>query len=841
MSKLPIDEILPDLLQVVRGTPNTILHAPPGAGKTTRVPLVLLDIIPPQAGRIVMLEPRRLAAVSAARWMASLLGEQPGRTVGYSIRFESRVSPDTRIEVVTEGILTRRIQHDPLLEGVAMVIFDEFHERNLQADLGLALCLDVQRQVREDLKLLIMSATLDTTSLTKMLGNAPVVSSPGRSFPVEEIYLDAGQHESLTRRMVSAICRVVSEAKGDILAFLPGSGEIRGCAAMLAESGIGSALQITPLYGDMPFSEQQKAILPGNRRKVVLATAIAETSLTIEGIRVVIDCGLSRRVRFDHASAMNRLVTVRESRASAEQRKGRAGRLGPGVCYRLFSRHTLQAMTPHTPAEMLEADLSALLLELKMWGCGDPSELNWLEPPSTSSIEAAERLLRMLGALDNSGRLTPVGREMAGFPLHPRLARLLLQALENGVYGMGCDLTALLSERDIIRRHAHLPSAGVAESDIVWRLDLLRRWREHGCCDADADIGALKSVDRIALQLRRMKPSRNAGETETCAADMAAVLLLNAYPDRLGRRRDDASGRYLLTGGCGARFGAAGALAYPEYLLALNLGGNDPAEGVIHLGATLDERLIREHAADLIERHDRVSWDASAGRVTASREERIGAVTLSQRTFSPNAASIKPIVLQALRESCLNLLRRDQPFLQLQARLLLLKRCFPDGGWPDVTDGALLDSLETWLGPYLDGVATVRQLAELDCGQILINGLDYQHRQMLDQLAPLHLAVPSGSRIKLDYCSGEVPVLAVKLQEMFGLAETPAIAGGRVKLLLHLLSPAGRPIQVTADLKGFWDGAYHEVKKELKGRYPKHPWPDDPWKAMPTRKIKSKT
>lgn len=839
MSTLPIDEILPELLQTVRSNPNTILHAPPGAGKTTRVPLALLDVIPPEAGRIIMLEPRRLAAVSAARWMAALLGEQPGQTVGYSIRFEHRSSSQTRIEVVTEGILTRRIQNDPLLEGVAMVIFDEFHERSLQADLGLALCLDVQRQVREDLKLLVMSATLDTAPLSKLLGNAPVVSSPGRSFPVEEIYLDAGQHEPLTRRIASAIRRAASETEGDLLAFLPGSGEIRGCAALLAEC-MGNDLQVTPLYGDMPFSEQQQAILPGKKRKVVLATAIAETSLTIEGVRVVIDCGLSRRMRFDHASAMNRLVTVRESKASAEQRKGRAGRLGPGVCFRLFSRHTLQAMTPHTPAEMQEADLSAFLLELKMWGCGEPSELSWLEPPSAASIEAADRLLRMLGALDKNGRLTPVGSEMAGLPLHPRLSCLLLRAFEYGVYGLGCDLAALLSERDIVRRHARLSSDGAVENDIIWRIDLLRSWREHGYCDADADIGALKSVDRIALQLHRMKPSRHAREPETSAADMVAALLLKAYPDRLGRRRDDTSGRYLLFGGSGARFGSAGSLAYPEYVLALNLGGNDPAEGVIHLGAALDEHLIRQHVADLIERCDHVGWDGSAGRVTALREERIGAVVLSQRPFSPDADSIKQAVLKALRDSGLGLLRRDQQFLQLQARLLMLKRCFPDGGWPDVTDCTLQDSLEVWFGPYLDGVTTVRQLAELDLCQIVMNGLDYQHRQLLDALAPLHLVVPSGSRIKLDYCSGEVPVLAVKLQEMFGLAETPAIAGGRVKLLLHLLSPAGRPIQVTADLKGFWDGAYREVKKELKGRYPKHPWPDDPWKAVPTRKTKPK-
>src|SRR6185369_3430380 len=464
MNHLPIDEILPQLLLTIQKHQNTILQAPPGAGKTTRVPLALLEIIPPEAGRIVMLEPRRLAAVSAARWMARSLGEDVGQTVGYSIRFDSRVSAATRIEVVTEGILTRRIQNDPLLEGVALVIFDEFHERSIHADLGLALCLDVQRQVRDDLKILVMSATLECEPLARLMGDAPVLSSTGRSFPVREIYLDDQPHGALPPRMVSATLRALSETEGDILVFLPGAGEIRSCAARLSEAGLAErGISIHPLYGDLPFEQQQAAIQPGRARKVVLATSIAETSLTIEGVRTVIDCGLSRRLRHDQGSGMNRLVTVRESKASAEQRRGRAGRLAPGVCYRMFSRHTYQAMTPHSPAEILDSDLSPLLLELAAWGAADPSGFSWLDPP--------------------------LGRAMARLPLHPRLSRLLLSAKVLGCPETGCDLAALLSERDIVRRSPGGNSSGRNVTSAGERLELFREWRSTGRTGEYVDVG----------------------------------------------------------------------------------------------------------------------------------------------------------------------------------------------------------------------------------------------------------------------------------------------------------------------------------------------------------------
>lgn len=838
---LPIDDILPELLRSAGNTPNIILHAPPGAGKTTRVPVALLDIIPAKAGRIVMLEPRRLAAVSAARWMARLLGEDIGQTVGYSIRFDSRVSAATRIEVVTEGILTRRIQNDPLLDGVAMVIFDEFHERSIHADLGLALCLDVQRQVRDDLKILVMSATLECGPLARLMGNAAVISSAGRSYPVEEIYLEERLHGSLPPRVVSAVLRALAETSGDILVFLPGAGEIRSCTSRLAEAGLDErGITIHPLYGDLPFEEQQAAILPGSRRKVVLATSIAETSLTIEGVRTVIDCGLSRRLRHDRSSGMNRLVTVRESVSSAEQRKGRAGRVAPGVCYRLFSRHTFQAMTPHSPPEILDTDLSPLLLELAAWGVSAPSDLTWLDPPPAASQSVAWQLLVELSALDAAGRITSQGRSMAKLPLHPRLARLLGRALELGCPGLGCLLAALLSERDIVRRATPGSSDGMRILDVSDRLDLLQEWISRGKTGGVAESGALKGVERVVRQLRRLTGISADARVEDFDSDSVGRLLLAAYPDRIARQRDGEQGRYLLSNGRGARLCSAGPIQSSGLVIAVTVDGGDQCEGVIYLAEPVAEEVLRLELGLRIQARESIAWDSREGRVVAVREEGIGAVRLSSAPFKPSPAQLLPVLLEAVRSSSLDLLPRNEAFLQLQARMLLLHAALPGDGWPDVSDAALLETLETWLAPTLNGVRTAQQLGSVHLSAALLQLLDYRQRAALDELAPTHMTVPSGSRIRLDYCAGEVPVLAVKLQELFGLAETPMIARGRVGVLLHLLSPAGRPLQVTRDLKGFWNGSYHQVKKEMKGRYPKHPWPDDPWSAPPTRRLKPK-
>jgi ATP-dependent helicase HrpB len=839
--QLPIDDILSALLESVTVHRNVLLHAPPGAGKTTRVPLALLDIIPPEAGRIIMLEPRRLAAVSAARWMAHTLGEEVGQSVGYTIRFDSKVSGVTRIEVVTEAILTRRIQNNPLLEGVAMVIFDEFHERSIHADLGLALCLDLQKQVRNDLRILVMSATLECEPLSGLMGNAPIISSGGRSFPVDEVYQEDQPHTALPARVMAATLRALAETEGDVLVFLPGIGEIRSSAARLVEAGLTDrGISIHPLYGDLPFEEQQTAILPGKERKVVLATSIAETSLTIESVRSVIDCGLSRRMRHDPASGMNRLVTVRESQSSAEQRKGRAGRLAPGVCYRLFSRHTYNAMTAHTPPEILDSDLSPLLLELAAWGVSDPSSLAWLDPPPAAAISAAGELLVELEALDEAGRVTSVGLAMARMPLHPRLARLLHRSQELCCPGMGCDLAALLSERDIVRRGREVNTRSGRTLDVYERMELLLEWRANGCSDIALDGGAMKNVERVSCQLLHLLGSGAGQYPGGGAQELVSRLLLVAYPDRVAKQRDSETGSYLLSNGRGARMASATHIFSSAYLVAVSIDAGNQSEGIIHLAAPISEELLRDELGERIERRDRINWDSREGRVISVREECLGAVRLVSRPFVPDPELLLPVIIAAVRASELDLLTRDEAFLQLQARVMLLQRAFPGDGWPDLSDSALLESLETWLVPVIHSVSNAQQLAAVNCAATLLDLLEYRQRQALEELAPTHLVVPSGSRIRLDYCEGELPVLAVKLQELFGLADTPTVAGGRVPVLLHLLSPAGRPLQVTKDLEGFWDGSYHQVKKEMKGRYPKHPWPDDPWNATPTRRAKPK-
>lgn len=838
MTRLPIDDILPALLDSVHTHQSIILHAPPGAGKTTRVPLALLDAIPPGAGRILMLEPRRIAAVSAARWMAGILGEEVGGTVGYSIRFESCVSKATRIEVVTEGILTRRIQGDPGLAGVALLIFDEFHERSIHADLGLALSREVQ-QLRPDLKIIVMSATLDLGPLSRLLDGAPVIGSEGRMFPVDLKYIDDTGRARLSQRMGSAVIRALSETEGDILAFLPGSGEIRACAAQLAESGgVGRNVTVCQLYGDLPIAEQQKVIQAGPQRKIVLATSIAETSLTIEGVRTVIDCGVSRRLQYDPGNGLNRLVTVRESRASAEQRAGRAGRTAPGVCYRLYSQHTLHAMAPHTPPEISVTDLSQLLLELAAWGVSDPNRLGWLDAPPAAALESARRLLVELDLFDESGRITVRGREVVRMPLHPRLGRLLLRSRELGCPGLGCRVAALLSERDPFRTAAAGTLPQVCSSDIAERLEALDNWRATGRNDRGMDLSAVKNVDRVARQLRRFMAVL---ETEVEIRDDLRIsrLLLAAYPDRLARRRGGDGGGYLLLGGRGARISERSGVRAAEFIVALALDAGSQAEAVIHLASEVPESVIREERSGHIRSETVVSWDEREGRVVARRLERLGSLQLAAGAVVPTAAQAVPAVVGAVRASGLSILSMDDAVRQLQGRLLLLRSAFPEREWPDVSDAVLLETLEEWLTPHLEGVVSARKAARLNIGEILRGGLDYRQQRELDELAPTHLSVPSGSRIRIDY-SGEVPVLAVKLQELFGLAVGPAVCGGRVPVLLHLLSPAGRPIQVTRDLKGFWDGSYQQVKKELKGRYPRHPWPDDPWSAAPTRRVKPK-
>lgn len=820
-SSLPIDAVLPELRQALADREAAVLQAPPGAGKTTRVPLALLDE-PWLAGRsIVMLEPRRLAATNAARYMARLRGEEAGRTVGYTIRYERKVSGATRIEVVTEGVLTRRLQADPELAGVGLVIFDEFHERNLNSDLALALCRDAQQGLREDLRILVMSATLDGAPLAKLLGDAPTVTSAGRSFPVEVRYLGCDPVGPVTATAAAAVRRSLKEATGDLLVFLPGAGEIRRCAALLEDLSV--TVELRPLYGDLPFAEQERAILPDKRRKVVLATNIAETSLTIEGVAVVIDAGLERRPRFDPARGMTTLETVRISRASAEQRAGRAGRLGPGICYRLWSEGAQGALLPFTPPEIRSADLAPLALDLARWGVSDAAQLAWLDPPPSGHLAGARALLQRLGALDPSGRLTPLGESMASLPAHPRIARLLVAAREAGCPGLGADLAALLGERDLLA--GSKPPRHASDSDLLDRLDLLRRrggdaaaraaryWREK--------LGVLGSEPRPEVEL-------------------VGRLLAAAFPDRIGRERESGAGRYLLSGGHGARLSSRSAVRGGEWLVAVEVEGKAGGEGEIRLASVLSRETVEALFGDGLEWQREVEWDERVGRVVVREVRRLGVLLLQERPAKATAEDIGPALLAVLRRQGLELLDWCPAARQWRARVALLAKSLPSGGWPDLSDAALLETLEEWLAPHLAGVTSLAGLRRVALLPALQSRLAWGKQRELERLAPERLEVPSGSSIRLDYEPAEGPVLAVKLQELFGLAETPRVAGGTVPVLIHLLSPAGRPLAVTRDLRSFWDSVYPEVKKEMRGRYPKHPWPDDPWNAEPTRRAKRK-
>ncbi len=829
----PIDSILPGLKQAVLGNASVVLQAPPGAGKTTRVPPALLDQVP---GRIVMLEPRRLAAVSAARWMAKSRREEVGRTIGYTIRFDSKVSAATRVEVVTEGVLTRRIQSDPGLEGVSLVIFDEFHERSIHADLALALCLDIRKNLREDLKILVMSATLDCGPIARLLGNAPVITSPGRTFPVEERYREPGPGP-LAAGISSAVRTILRETEGDILVFLPGSGEIRACAAELQHrlNLTEERLSLHPLYGDLPFEEQEKAILPSkDLRKIVIATNIAETSLTIEGVRVVVDSGFTRRLRYDPATGMNRLVTIPVSRASAEQRKGRAGRLGPGVCCRLYSAADLQSRPAFTPPEILESDLSPLLLELAAWGVRSAPMLSWLDPPPPAARNAARRLLHDLGALDEAGSITGLGRDMSRLPVHPRLGRLLLRSAELSCEQTGADLAAMLSERDILKKG---PDQAAREPDLSERLETLRSWRRTKRAGAYGDPSALRVVDRTASQLLQVLGISRGDEHSSIDPALMSRLLLSAFPDRVCKRREPGGNRYVMAQGRGVRLSSESHLINDRFIIAVTTDAGEHAEGFVHSAAPVTEELIRRDLSDVIEKTRKVEWNATEGRIIASVQERLGVLVLSEKPFLADDEEAGALLCDAIRSEP-GLIVFSNEALQFMARAELMRRVFPEETWPDLSEGRLRARPEDWLLPWLAGVRTKQQLRSLSVAPALKAALSWEQKRLLDERAPVSIMVPSGSRVTIDYALGEAPVLAVKLQEMFGLADTPTLAQGRVKLLLHLLSPARRPVQITHDLKGFWNTGYPLVKKDLKGRYPRHPWPDDPWNAVPTKRTK---
>lgn len=824
MTALPIVAALPELTARLAERSAVVLQAPPGAGKTTAVPPALLDAPWLDGRRILLLEPRRLAARAAAARMATTFGEAIGETVGYRIRFDSKVSARTRIEVVTEGVLTRRVQSDPALDGIGLVIFDEFHERHLETDLALALVRDAQRLLRPDLKILVMSATLDGEGIARLL-DAPLVVSEGRAFPVDIRYIARETDGRIADRVVSAIRAAFAEEEGDILVFLPGGGEIRQVQLMLSD--LGASADVLPLYGDLPWEQQDRALRPGPRRKVVLATPIAETSLTIEGVRVVIDSGYARVPQFDPASGLTRLATVRVARASADQRAGRAGRLGPGVCYRLWTEGTHRGLLAQPLPEIKTADLAGLALDLALWGAQEADALTWLDPPPPGALAQARELLRDLAALDESNRITPLGREMAALPMHPRLAHLVKVAQERGAGSLGCDIAALLSERDIY-------TAGERQTvDISARLDALRAFRGRGrsgvrAMGADAD--ACARVDRAAQQWRRLIRAQ-ADSTDTSEAGALVAL---AYPDRVAAQRRPNDVRYVLASGRGARLPQYESISRPPFLVAAHLDAGQ-GEGVIHLAAPLTLNDIRDVLADRVVKSDIVRWDEQSESIIARREERLGELVLaSENLRDPPAELVAAAMLEGVRRMGLGVLPWTTEARAWQARVLSMRAWFPDESWPDVSDATLEQALEHWLAPFLGRCTRRDHLARLDLLEVLRSQIDYKQSQRLQEGAPTHLSVPSGSRLPLEYRPGEAPVLAVKLQEMFGLADTPRVAFGRVPVVLHLLSPARRPIQVTQDLRGFWDRTYAEVKKELKGRYPKHPWPDDPMLAPPT-------
>ncbi len=830
---LPIDPLLPAIAEALAAHTSVILEAPPGAGKTTRVPLALLEA-PWLAGRkILLLEPRRLATRAAAQRMASTLGERVGDTVGYHIRLDRAVGPRTRIEVITEGILTRRLQDDAGLDGVGLVIFDEFHERSLDADLGLALTLDVQKGLRPDLRLMVMSATLDGASLARLLTDAPVLRSAGRSFPVETRYLDAPLPNRIAPAMASAVRKALAETTGDVLAFLPGEREIRNAAAQIRD-GDNDRILILPLYGALSQAEQDRVFAPAptGLRKVVLATSIAETSLTIDGITVVVDSGLSRVPRFDPVTGLTRLETVKVSQAAAEQRRGRGGRTAPGVCYRLWPEPATRGLPLRATPEILQADLASLALELAVWGIRDPNSLAWLDAPAAGPYGQAESLLRQLGALDAGGRATEHGRQMARLPMHPRLAHMALIAKRRGLGPEAALLAALLGERDVLSG-----SGAARDADLRHRLELIGG--KPSSALNDVRPGARKRIAEVARQIRRLLdvPER------TTDARHAAMLVALAYPDRLAQRRG--SGGFRMANGRGAVLPDEDPLAREDWLAIAEVGGGG-TDGRIFLAAPITQNEIESLFADQIEAVETVAWDSRADAVAAHRQRRLGALVLGESGLRDAAPErIAAALADGVRQLGLSALPWTTEARQLQARVALLRALDGAGSiWPDLSDAALRETLATWLAPHLIGLRSRKDLARLDLREILMAPLDWPQRRKLDELAPTHIAVPSGRAAALDYAAeqpgGDIaaPALSVKLQELFGLTETPRIAGGRVPVVLHLLSPAGRPVQVTRDLANFWRTGYPEVKKDLKGRYPRHPWPDDPLSAIATAKTK---
>jgi ATP-dependent helicase HrpB len=813
-TSLPIDAALPALRTAFANRNAAVLVAPPGAGKTTRVPLVLLEESWAKNKKILVLEPRRLAARAAATRMAVTLGEQVGDTVGLRVRFGSRVTKRTRIEVVTEGVFTRLVIDDPSLEGVAAVLFDEFHERSLDADLGLALARDSQQALRPDLKLLVMSATLDSARVAALLGDAPAIESEGRAFPVETRYLGRDPRAPIERQVTEALERALRTEAGSLLVFLPGAGEIRRTESLLKERINDTAVDIVALYGALDAREQDRAISPAppGRRKVVLATSIAETSLTIEGVRVVIDSGLSRVPRYEPDVGITRLETVRVSRAAADQRRGRAGRVEPGVCYRLWDEPQTASLEAYTRPEILSADLSSFMLDLAQWGVSDPGKLAFLDPPPRAALAEAKTLLAELGAIDSDGRITEEGRKLRALPLPPRLARMVVDAAAEGAGELAAGIAAVVTERGL----------GGDDVDLRHRLDNFRRDRS-------------KRADDARAMVRRW--AETAGGKAAASEHSPGSLLALAYPDRIAKNRGAGGGSFLLANGRGGNVDPASPLAREPYLAVAELTGAAAASRIV-LAAAITLGEIEAQFAGQIEEDEAITFEAASASLRSRRIRKLRALMLSERTLpvAPGAAAAK-----LLAEGAAGLGMAKLPWskaqLQFRDRVNFLRRAEGDE-WPDLSDRALARTATDWLAPFLDGKTALSQVVADDLAAALDVLVPWNLRQRLNAEAPTHFMAPSGSNVPIDYEGEEGPKLAIRVQELFGLAVHPVIARGHVPLLIELLSPAHRPVQVTRDLPGFWRGSYKDVRSDLRGRYPKHPWPDDPLTAPATRRAK---
>jgi ATP-dependent helicase HrpB len=828
----PIKEALPALKEALANRHGVLLEAPPGAGKSTIVPLVLLDSAWLKQQKILMLEPRRIAARAVAHRMATLMNEPIGRTVGFRTRLETRVSRDTRIEVVTEGILTRMLQEDSALAGIGCVIFDEFHERSLNADLGLALCIESQQNLREELRLLVMSATLDMQPLARLLDDAPIVAARGRSFAVTTHYVPRRNEIHLELQISQVIRAALRDHPGDVLCFLPGAAEIRRVQRNLEESDLDRGVRVLPLFGDLEGAAQDAALAPSvpGQRKIVLATSIAETSLTIEGVRVVVDAGLRRYSEFDPATGMSRLLTGKVSQAAADQRRGRAGRLSEGDCYRLWSEGTHASLSAQTAPEILHADLAPLALELACWGTVDASALAWLDPPPVAPLAQARDLLRQLEAIDADARVTSHGRALQKIGMHPRLAHMLIKSRDLRAARLACDLAAILSERDILRA-----APGARDVDLRLRVAVLRGDAREVPAGVSVDLRAKTQAQRSSSNWQR-----DFAHAERDTADpheATGILLAWAYPDRIARARGE-GGRYLMSNGRGARFGEPQALAKSLFIVAAELDGAE-REARIFLAAPIALSDLEKYFAALISESAEIRWDDRDGAIRAQRERRLGALLLdSTEIRKPDPDAMQDAALAGMRQIGIAALPWTKELSQWRARMMLMRQfnVMSPAPWPDLSEAALEKTLDEWAPPWIVGFTRCEHFSRMDLNNALRSSITHAQGTILDKEAPTHFTVPSGSHIPIDYLDGEVPTLSVRLQELFGLNATPSVAAGRQPLLLKLLSPAGRPVQITRDLVSFWNRGYHEVKKDLKGRYPKHYWPDDPYTAQATRR-----